>query len=29
MDQCGEASASTKLAALSLQDRSLLTAKVI
>lgn len=28
MDQCGEASAATKLSALTLQDRSLLTAKV-
>ena len=28
MDQCGEANAVTKLAVLSLQDRSLLTAKV-
>jgi hypothetical protein len=28
MDQCGEASAATKLSALTLQDRTLLTAKV-
>lgn len=28
MDQCGEASAVTKLSALTLQDRTLLTAKV-
>jgi len=28
MDKCGEASAVTKLSALTLQDRTLLTAKV-